>query len=201
MPLVQAYQCPRTHKLFANKSVYISHLKSMARMSLDRRAEKRRRDAMAARMAPLYLCSTLEEISQWVMDNSELVFWNAYEKYKPHRLDTLKKAIAAAARFKIISFDLEVSYSPNCSNSHVAPEGKRQNWCNQDKSLPSGYPGMVGRFKYTTEHENAMSFDLLKAMKMHVGTASGNGKGANGGVTLFAEEWPALCVRHYLENA
>lgn len=200
MPLVQAYQCPRTSNLFAHKSLYVSHLKSMARMSLDRRAEKRRRDAMAARMAPLYLCSTLEEISQWVMDNSELVFWNAYQSRQPHELDTLTKAQKFVETFKIVSFDLDISYNGNCSNSHVSPAGKPTNWCAQDKSMPTGYPGMRGKISYKTERENPLSFEILKAMKMHNGTASG-GKHTRGEITLFAEEWPALCVRHYLENA
>lgn len=98
---------------------------------------------------------------------------------------------------KFESMDIRLTYNYNASNSHVHPENGVPNWCNQDKNLPSGYPGWQGMISSSLKRNacNDGSYPTSAAFNI-VGLLTGTGGGANKSylseVTIFLQDWPGL---------
>lgn len=67
----------------------------------------------------------------------------------PHFIELMHEAMKELHNGKtFLAFDMDVSYSHDCSNSHSAPIGKKTNWCGQHKKEPRGYPGFTGSIRF-----------------------------------------------------
>ena len=200
MPLVSAYQCPRTKTLFPDLRSYRAYLRVRARDSLDARRAKRIRDDLEAKVRPLWMSSSLEEIEQWCIENSETIFWYIYGEHQPYQIRNHEAAVRASRKFQITSLTFTLRYQDRCSNTHNAPVGGVTNWGGKD-DLPKGYPGFYGKFRMKATND-PFGFNLLNYLRLRTGCASGDLRGnCNGDVTLFADDWPMLAIAHKFREA
>lgn len=97
---------------------------------------------------------------------------------------------------KVLGFSWDIRRSETVSNSHSAPEGYPQNF-NRDESLPTSYPGWVGRvwIRYHDYPDSFSSSGVFKKTLTHTGTGS---SGAYDGI--FTPIAHARYIRYGLTN-
>lgn len=189
MPIINAYQCPVTKKLFniSSRTKYINHIKKIR----NKRNELRRDAIFAANFEKWYesqytTLDSIAAIEQWAMVNIQKFIKYYYRDY-PHSLAENKDT-------EIIDLKLDVNFKPICSNSHCRPRDGVENWHRLPDS-PTWYPGWFGSITYY--YKGRWPTDILVKMGIHSGSGGG-GAMKNGyssirqTVTLFASDWPAL---------
>lgn len=193
MPIVQAYQCPQTSKLFSidQKTQYQKHLRKVATERYNtRKAEQLVREQDAYLDASLWQCGTFTDIEDWFMNNGLWLARNAiiHNSWSDKRQYYRRKVIPL--QFK--SFQLKLHYSSNIHNTHSAPKGKPRNW-NRDPNLPSGYAGWSGRLEYKLEKEHLDGGStMFKTTGVYTGIGGGGGYGYGYDVILWEDDWPSL---------
>lgn len=183
MPLVQAWQCPKTGKLFAQKSEYHAHLRRRARVALRERTARRLEEEFEARAeAGRLSCFKIEDVETWLGASIPLIYTRARRTWT----NTKKPPEITEIRFSNMRFGIQ-------SNSHRAPLGKRTNWCGRDSKdgVPRGYPGWIGSIRY--RNSNYMNWDTEAWDSVGVSTGSGGGgTEARYDVTLWHDDFPNL---------
>lgn len=191
MPLIQAWQCPETQKLFVEQELYQQHLKVLAR---ERRA-KRIEDKRIAEKAEFFRklraqVTTLEEAQQMVIDNWEAFVQNGIDtEWDPERRARMRKAKVP----KLLNFRLAVTNDyVKCGNTHSAPLGGVENFFGT-KDKPTSYWGWRGRFQWQIDGE--LQIFPCKVF-VNTGFCTGSGSGGrgyyNGDIILFGDDWPTM---------
>jgi hypothetical protein len=190
MPIVSAWKCPRTSKLFEEKSKYVGHLKVLAKKSL---ADQRNQKRLAAK--ELFFknmrdtCRDASDIEKFVIDNWEAFVHNGADG-DPWRG---KKAYKIP---KILWFNLSLGKYQFCSNTHSCPIGGVQNFC-QTNDKPKGYWGWQGTFSWIIDCDTpCFPSHVFDNTGINPGGGSGadlKGKRTYGGdLKLFADDWPLM---------
>jgi len=181
MPLVSVWKCPQTGKLFENKSKYFKHLRKLA---LDRRIKRTKsvfQKEFATKVLELRMCSSEQEIINWIENNSKILALNDLYCNRKH-LRNVDPDKLNAFRIKIKSIGL--AYSPHM--------GYRVN-----------NPGWIGHLEYGV---SGRVYDIgFSDMWQGTGiqTASGSSwhdfehdgikyQGMHFNVRLAADDWPAM---------
>jgi uncharacterized C2H2 Zn-finger protein len=184
MPVITAYQCPRTKKVFTDKSDYMIHLRALAAYNIQNRKEATAKRHLHTLFIEMRQVKSLDELEKWIIDHSFIFFVNG----KIHGTWFGKYPDGRYKFGKITSVNISIrEYKETCSNSHQAPIGKVQNW-EREVDKPIGYPGWYGRIKIWLEDYKDFNFDLFKKTGINTGT----GGGGEYDVFLFKEDWPGL---------
>lgn len=172
MPIVQAWECPQTKKLFKEKSEYIKHLKAKARNNLDDLYERKRlatKEEFFENMRKT--CASFKEVEDFVKANWKHFYMNGVDQdqYAPPHRRNKKISIPKLERFELI-MQPSLEY---CSNTHGAPMGKKTNWTRREPGVPTGYSGYRGHF--IMETSSALPFFPSKAFEGIGFCSNGNG--------------------------
>jgi uncharacterized C2H2 Zn-finger protein len=198
MPLVQAWQCPKTGRLFADRERYVAHLRKTARRRFLARTKDKRKAALLAQFEVLRRCSSLRDIETTLVDLSPAI--EAYLQEFDRYLVRDKRTIT----FRLTSVSFSGGLWKEClSNIHSAPRGKSRNW-RGDKNLPVGYPGMSGRIRIAFIGNTGMPTDFFSDV-LAINLGSGGGIGPDDSeqrhsydYTLWDEDWPSLTMMRAL---
>lgn len=195
MPLISAWKCPRTAKLFEGEEPYREHLRKLAAKSIVDRRVRRHIETLDEQFATMRKAITIPAIVDWIEDNAELFWINSAIR------NGNRRGPIDPTGFILRDVRLDVSWSEHISNSHSAPFGKKTNWGRRDKGLPDGYPGFRGSFAFEMQepkNRHHISYDWR-----NTGINTGTGGGGSNGryrydVVLWADDWPSLAVAHKL---
>lgn len=190
---VTVNKCPYTGKLFEDDKKYKAHLQKIRRERTAMRAEEKEKTEFAG-----WLAVEKEKIihpnmiAPWMLENQDrlMVAANAF------KLGTWSTDKFFPLTDKFTKIELMVKYTPRVSNTHCAPKGKVTNWhCKPD--LPNGYPGWSGNVSgvLTREKKHMSAYPyshILNLVGIHTGSGGGGNEHWGYGVSLFAEEWPAM---------
>lgn len=181
MPLVQAWQCPRTKKLFADRGSYLAHLRREARAeALVKKINAAKRERQKF-LAGIKDCSSFEAIAEWVVANSEKLL-----------LGTLREPPRRNARLPYISvvkFE-NMRWGDRISNTHSCPRDGVTNW-GSDPAKPRGYPGWSGRLIFEAHNHDSFFNDPFRELDIHKGSGGG-GNPYRYDVKLFESDWPVM---------
>ncbi len=188
MPQVIAWECPHTGDLFKSKARYDAHLRALSRDRAAARKEKREWEDIREAMAPLYRQTSLQGVVNWLQENPEiLVRKAAFRNPDRHRRR------GAALQLEIA---MKLHWNERASNSHKAPFGEETNFCGQDRTLPSSFPGWQGRIDYHIRGVDG--FEIFRGTGINTGTGGGHSGGRTGfesygfDVILFAQDFPMI---------
>lgn len=197
MPLVDAWQCPKTGKLWpANqRDKYRAHLHKLAAQRFyERKINKLKTEAETYLANTLWCLPTVEDVAHWLRNHGEwLVMW-----FESQYGDSTKKRLPKLS-FSEISFN--VTYRNCVSNSHSAPRGEPTNWM-AHKTLPLGYPGFLGRVEFSLKDDPYpyRVSDIFEQLLIHTGTGGGGKNNYGYDVRLFAADWPGLATYYHLSQ-
>ncbi len=184
MPIIQAYQCPRTGKLFADKELYLIHLRSLAKANLLNKIEARLKRSMAREFHTMRMIATLTELQNWIIEHSYLFYLN--QKMNGFDWDKPLGPKPGLGKIHDVRFFIRL-YNEKCSNTHASPLGKPRNW-HRDDSIPTSYPGWRGRITIRCDDRPGFLSDMFRGTGINIGT----GGGGEYDVILFTEDWPGL---------
>lgn len=207
---VNIYISPHTGKIYKSRSRYRAHLIEILQM-------KRRLRRYNAIVAELKAQPTVEDITKFFHTHQLLSIPDSFI-----RNNTLHNHINPNFTMQIELTNLR--YSDNCSNTHRAPHGKPTNW-SRDPSLPTGYPGYIGRIHIKIPNcEAPLTGDGIKACRkssayfdskpasavlsrLGFRTGSGGGGGVVNGMynlsyecTIFLDDWDGLMESHIIKK-
>jgi hypothetical protein len=198
MPIVSAYQCPHTKKLFAieDKNKYKKHLVALATEQYNARVRQRvAKEKKEFLSKTLWSCLTIGQIEEWFTTNGLWLTRNL-----TFRKDQLRKKMEPII---FDSFKLDVRWSPIVSNSHNCPVGGVTNW-HRKKELPIGYPGYSGTIRYSINNTHGQKSyfnfgsEIFNGTLVNTGGGGGNGLDYQYQVYLFDSDWPNLRIHENL---
>lgn len=199
MPLIEAWECPKTGKLFrgTERDKYLAHLKLYARRSLDKRNVAREQARFWATVEEFQAgVQTFEDIAAWMVAHPEVLF----SQYRDDERFDRKGNRKPMTEFQWARFE-GMRWDECCSNSHCAPRGKLQNWGgrNDQRGVPRGYPGWTGTFRFAAKHWPFIgNGDAMEKVGVHTGSGGSGGPKSDGytvyqhHTTVFAEEFPNM---------
>lgn len=189
MPLVQAYLCPRTDKFFLKKDDYVSHLKTLARESLDKKYHQKRLSEFHVEFDNIRKrVRSFNELSEILELNIKLMYDYAITKGGLFRPPPVCPALNNICIYN-------VSDNLKCSNTHSKPLNGVTNF-GYKESLQKGYPGVQAEIKYNLSKDMRINDIFSKALGLCTG--SGGGRGIDSyeyELTMFAEDWPFVAVK------
>lgn len=189
MPLVQAWQCPHTGKLFAQRDDYVDHLRREARARTLRRKISAAKLQRQKFIAGIKDCSSFEDIAEWVVANSEQLLLSKWDK--PPRRN------AKLPYISMMKFE-DMRWGDCISNSHSCPRNGITNW-EGEPSKPRGYPGWSGRISFDVHNFDTFYSMPLRDLDIHTGSGGG-GNPYRYCVKLFEYDWPVMAfMRRALE--
>jgi hypothetical protein len=199
MPIVSAWQCPQTGKLFAMKDTYLTHLRKLAKSRI---TERKQRKFLAERVAFFagmrQTCDSIEAVQQFVIDN-----WQAFVMNGESRGGELRSKRSNAP--KMIKLSLTIGPFRKCSNSHSAPFTGVTNFC-RVAGRPTEYWGWQGKFEWVIDADlSCFPSDVFEQTGICTG---GGGGGVNrlkqstysGDFTMFADDWPTMAAESIRAN-
>lgn len=174
MAIVQAYQCPRTGKLFSldNKGKYQKHLKKQARIRLANRKISKAKNDLGSTKEKLAEVKDFDELHQFVYDNWEFFYINgfAHDTFRQH-----DPAVIRIPKLMELEFNIRV-WSPTTSNTHYCPHNGVTNW-HQESDKPTGYPGWSGiiwisysLFNLKGRERTISGSNLFRELPIHTGS-------------------------------
>lgn len=204
MSIITAYKSDTDGKIFEDKKRYQAHLRKLAaqrRQDNKLQEAEREFDEFNIRMGQV---ASIAELEQFIKANWQS-FWVNGIKNNAWRL---RGKPAVMHECVDIKFDL-VRWKDHISNSWVCPRNGVTNWCNGDKSKPSGYPGWYGRIKIKVRpplktHRGKSYLDDGWGSDYFANTVICTGSGGGGGshgtdyvryeyeVTLWADDFPVM---------
>jgi len=189
MPLVQAYQCPQTKKLFSleQRARYQVHLKRVAHERYTKRMMAREAAEQEIFLQDtLWSLSSIGEIEAWFVSNVRWLERNALRSCGYRRASKEPKPLSFAC------FELDVKWSGYVYNSHAAPRGGVINWSHRDPSKPSSYPGYTGSVRYSlSDPDHGLGSSIFRGTLIHTGSGGG-GAECEYSVSMFDDDWPGL---------
>jgi hypothetical protein len=179
------FVCPWTKKLFVRKRDYVTHLKSLRKRRMHKKARQLRDER---HMQTLWNVGSFQEMIDWVETNSTFIFERLHTPQSGEKWAKLRD------EFQVKITYLSVQHGEHISNSHNAPRGKPTNWGRQP-GLPRGYPGWGGRIEFQVlPLDNGINGSSVgRLLRLHTGTGGGISGGYYGyDVCFFEEDWPGL---------
>lgn len=199
---IEAYRCPFTEKLFADKNEYVHHLR-MLRLSSNR--EIRRMRLFNEFVEIRNSITSLDQLPGVIEQNSDKFFENAlvnsiigeeYIKF-PHQINILR---------------ISLSREDNVSNTHDCPIGGVTNW-SRKPDLPRGYPGWQGSITFTVtfkgdrkgKHNYNDCSDILEGTRhsstggvtgLHLGSGGSGGETSRYDLKIFDADFPGLATAY-----
>lgn len=190
MPIVQAYECPRSRKLFKDKAKYVRHLKILAYKNFKDCKEGARLTLFKNKFEDARkTVRSFAELALWIeehardMNRLAVKFGNIYPKF------ALEETPLSEVRFE------GMQYSPSCSNERRAPRNGITNY-KRTYELPYGYAGTTGLFKFNDVGNLGLADVLQKLWPIHFGGGGARTGGYHYECTMFAEDWPFIGCMH-----
>jgi hypothetical protein len=187
-----AYQCPWTKKLYADKRGYVKHLKNLRETRMHYRArniitEKTKKE--------LWQQSSFEDVIQWLKNHPEFLFNQFLSKSYSEDKSYFEK-YRDSFLFEITYLNL--TWSDRCSNTHSKPHNGVTNWggnviLEDGSPAPRGYAGWTGNIEFKINCNMNRGSDVLSSLRINTG--SGGSRSNNGfgyGVTFFEDDWPEI---------
>lgn len=209
MPKVIAYQSLFDRRVysFEQRDKYIIHLQKIRQKNTDNRQLAKAFDEFESfRNNAADTLSTIEEIEQWVIDNSNQII-NSYRALIFHSNISPKS--------EILKFSFErIRHDNHVTNSHDAPRDGVTNWCNRYQDRPTGYPGHFGRVHMLIDSHDRYNTSISEILtKLGICTGSGGSGSYYDGyivspsqhclsyeVKLFDSDWPLLAVTEKMNS-
>jgi hypothetical protein len=144
----------------------------------------------------------MDQLVQFIKDNWKWFFYNGlrHEPFNREKTEDWHELVS-------LSFE-QMRWNNNASNSHVAPKNGVLNWSKKETfpdgtPKPTGYPGWTGQMKisirgdkytYRGKEKFTTGFGSRYFTDTPIKTGSGGGGPDvfNYGVTLFADDFPAM---------
>ncbi|NJO59882.1 MAG: hypothetical protein HC836_16860 [Richelia sp. RM2_1_2] len=198
MPLVSAWFCPHTNKLFRTKEKYCCHLKKLAAKRILEFKVNQAREQRINRFKIMRQLDSFAEIENWIVEHSDVFVLGSC---------TLRGG-QIVPKITDIKFT-DMQFRQKISNTHNAPIGKPTNWSGSD-DLPNGYMGWKGRVKIKMAGDYpSFTTDIFENSGICFGSGSGhrvfgnNVSGKKGlrpvigsvysaDVMFFVDDWPGL---------
>lgn len=201
MPLVSAWYCTHTDKLFSSKKEYVSHLKKLANERMIKVKVEKSKNIKLSQLAEMHDLESFHDIEDWIVKHSDLFVLTSCKLPSGQEIP------------KIVSIELtNMKFDKFISNSHNAPIGKLTNWGGRE-GIPTGYPGWKGRVLYRIlgSYPEFLS-NLFKNTGICLGTGTGSAcsgsrvfdnnkliqSSYSAEVILFAADWPGLSRQQVL---
>jgi hypothetical protein len=187
MPQIQAWKCPKTEKLFEEKTKYLNHLRALAKASAAKRKERKMLGELQSVFTRMRTeCGTMEEIEEFIKAHWSYFMLNL-QMHSPIRKN--RKAP------DLTHIKLEVGRALTCSNSHSAPIGEHSQFTNS-QMLP-GFKGSI-QFGTATEVHYFNSY-IFNNTGINLGSGGGSHKDAKYEITLWEKDWPKLTANRNME--
>lgn len=211
MPLVVAWQCPKTQKLFNSVTKYRKHLKVLARKDLAKKRQNKNVTAYQDWVRKLQTCvKSIEELEEELSKNFQKMVNDHCTHGASFHSD--RKAAPPTIVRANVSFS-SIRFSDQISNTHDCPKNGVTNWGRKPGS-PTGYPGLSGRvtFEYTsTDSREIPSWvtDMFRSLSINTGSGGGGTKREGGKiiaytgeyeVRIYAGDWPELLYDYMAED-
>lgn len=190
---ISAWKSEETGEIFEFEKDYRSHMRFQNRLKREQEAIDKKiqecKDWLAAEKAKIH---DVSEIIPWIMrEQKTLMYWT--NEMKMHSFND-KFYLDSDVITKLMIGDAR--YDGNLSNGHCCPEGGVQNWCNQDKTLPSGYPGYKFELRDTLSRKrdksNYPTSGLFKLIRIHCFAGGGGNEDWLTYGNLFLTDWPGI---------
>jgi len=207
MPQILVWKCPRTGKLFEDKSKYSAHLKSIrSERAVRRKLESDNNELQQWFTEFRSVERTIAELPQAIIDN-QYMFWRAAARNNVHDWAGVgkkshKKVVMPIPKLvKFTQFDCR--WDSNISNTHSCPIGGVMNWGGRSDG-PRDYPGWRGIIEWEVEIPKEwkscyIGGDLFDGSTVYTGTGGGGGYNETTGCqtfgygcNIFAHDWPGL---------
>lgn len=204
MPVVTAYQCPWTRRLFTDKEKYSDHLSRYREGVI--LPDARRRHAAKKAQDVCYLKS-FDAIIEWVESNSQVLFDTIAEGPFKSTAKNLNRFVESRENFFVKITELSIRHNKQVSNSHNCPYTGVTNWNRRETfkdgtPKPLGYPGWRGRIEFVMPETHLSASSIFHAAKIKTGTgggcASASGKNKHAlmkygyDVIFFEDDFPGL---------
>lgn len=196
MPIVQAYQCPRTKKLFVDKAKYVSHLKVVAldifcseknppRLAiLQRKFDEMRKTARS-----------FDDISKWVEN---------HPRYIQHIAMRLRNLTTKPSKKPIVLHSVRwtnIQFLPYIQADSMKPKHGVY-FHRNDPGSRAAYPGIKGDFHFISPSSLSLNYVLSQMACFHTGSGGSDAEGdASYSFTMFAEDWPFIGAQALFEAA
>jgi hypothetical protein len=195
MPLVEAWECPRTGTLFKHKHDYVVHLRDLAVLSIaHKKQEKYRKERAAFWKGFRESISDVDQLVDAIAANWEHFCRNAHD----YEISRWGKDEEFDMDKWIVPYDVKIhlNFRINVSNSHNAPIGEKTNWGSKP-GLPTSYPGFSGHIHWHHDGGISKKHDPLPGSFFNgTGICTGSGGGGRAGASqdiyLFLPDWPNL---------
>ena len=202
MPVIQAWECPRSGLLFKFKSDYLVHLKGLARISIERKKHEKflreRADFWAGFRASI---TDINQLKDAILANWEQFCRQAH--YNENEKWGRRKEFNFSDYIQIDNIKINLKLVPKIRNSHHAPlNGGIRNW-NGDSDKPTHYPGFYGKIEWT--HENTQYTKKISDLPgkffdgtgLFTGSGGGGSMGGSQELYLYLDDWPGLVESLY----
>lgn len=222
MPQVLIWKCPKTNKLFEDKTKYQRHLKQLAQQRRESRKIEIENQELAAWWQEFQNTECdVSDLANLIIQNQKY-FWNEARKTRPRDWENLGKSrnnvifpVPEILEFTKFSLD----WSDRVSNTHACPRDGVLNWGGDVKlpdgtPAPRGYPGWQGRVEWLVRwpaewqgwYPGGDIFDGIRC-RIHTGTGGGGGmrhskkyqcdvQSFGYDVKIFAADWPGPARVH-----
>lgn len=203
MPLVNVWKCPKTGKLFEDKTKYIKHLRDLGYRNRVKRNKDVYRKNWKKLVKDLNSLSTSDAIAEWIENHSKELLINALNHYS---IQWRVPKFVNNFHIKVTSLDLRRKLNIACT--HSAPRGCKTNWGGDHTDRPSHYPGWTGHLEFGFSHEIQPFFsDVFRGTGINTGSGGSwknferdgiKYRGLHSYVTLWEADWPGLKMYHAL---
>ena len=223
MPIVSAWQCPRTNQLFAAEHKYRRHLEKLAEKSLVRRRADKLIAATNSVLATMTDCGTLDDLAEWIEANAETLFINSmiHNRFSSDEIDPtgFKITNARFGRPTVSMRDPCWHHRPGHLPEGCYPPGEFQRMrIHTCHALPQGVTRLDFFYHYTDANHlpqykgqykgrHIPSFDLFEGTPFQTGSGGGLSAQADGigkmryDTYLWHDDWVNLAVMNKLMAA
>lgn len=192
MPLIQAFQCPRTQEIFSDKDEYLAHLKALALTSLRSDNAHPRLKIIKSKFDDMrQTVTTYSHISKWLAKHVKILTDLAvYQNQLSPKEAVLKPVILD------VKFDY-VGHQWHCSNQTISPKNGVKNYL-RDNDKPFSYPGKTGDIKISANAGIGLDLTLADFAYIFIKKSEAVFNKSNGVITydssftMFAEDWPFI---------
>lgn len=191
MPIVQAYECPRTHKLFKDKTKYITHLKTLA-LKTWQDSDDHPRDKIIERHFD-YLrrnATSFRDIATWLEVHGRLLRQMSIRYSDTSHRPLKEKQGATDVMFDVTEFKSHISNSVAKPVHGICSYG-------QPPGTATSYPGVEGMMRYNETSGLNLHDALPGVLPIRFRGGGKRNFWTAYDFVLFAEDWPFIGA-HFL---
>lgn len=192
MPIVQAYKCPKTRKLFEDKSKYVEHLKKLARENLRNKDDHFRLTILERKFDALRMtANSFEDIGKWLEAHPRMI------RDLSIRFDNRSGKVGKEKpRLSDFTFD-DIKFDAWLGNERHRPiHGVYRS--RPDSATHHYYPGVSADIRYNCSDDIDLSDVIEHMLQIRAGSGgTGHFTDYRYEITFFAEDWPFVGA-HFL---